>query len=168
MLKGFLAPMKYMDGSASGCVVFGGLGYLLILASGLVFVQKRKGDFCCNVFRGVLLLLLTWFCKLMKIDFPNVAKILWENKCTCSPSLKSNMSARVFTDSSSAPLVSSSRDSLSSATMSGSGGSLGCVNSLHIKGEAIDQIFCGMTLRGSDLLISEWKSFVGLPLLLLA
>ena len=51
--------------------------------------------------------------------------------CTCSPTLKSNMSARVFTESSSAPLVSRSRDSFSPTRWaSGSGGSLAFDNSL--------------------------------------
>ena len=58
---------------------------------------------------------------------------------TCSPSLKSNISARVFTESSSAPLVSSSRDSLSSPTMSMSGGSLGCCDN-SLKRERISKI----------------------------
>ena len=64
--------------------------------------------------------------------------ILWQP--TCSPSLKSNMSARVFTESSSAPLVSSSRDSLSSPTMSMSGGSLGCCCDNSLKRERISKI----------------------------
>ena len=158
--------MKYMDGSASGCVVFGGSWISFNIGFRFSFRPKAQ--------RWLLLQCVPWRpppppYMVLQMDENWFSKwILWENKCTCSPSLKSNMSARVFTDSSSAPLVSSRCDSLSSATTSGSGGSLGCVNSLHIKGKAIDQIFCGMTLRGSDLLISELKSFVGLPLLPLA
>ena len=80
--------------------------------------------------------------KCHKERFSKCCKIWPQNtfgQITCSPSLKSNISARVFTESSSAPLVSNSRDSLSSPTMSMSGGSLGCCDN-SLKRERISKI----------------------------